>query len=90
MFGYIRAVIASTFDHPILASLYITAGILAVLGAVLEFAVQPLIGEPSGVTTAFFAVYAVFIATIATVGYIVIYLVRVLSKTRDKMGPAAG
>lgn len=89
MFGYIRTVIASTFDHPILASLYITAGILAVLGAILEYAIQPILGSPSGVTIAFLAVYAVFIATIATVGYLVIYLVRFLSKTRDRMGPAA-
>lgn len=90
MFGYIRAIIASTFDHPLLASLYIVSGVLAVLGALLEFIIQPFFGSPGGVPIAFFAVYAIFIATIATVGYAIIYLVRFLSKTRDRMGPASG
>lgn len=90
MFGYTRALIASNFDHPILASLYIIAVLLAVSGGILEWVVQPYLGSPSSVWIVFFGVYAIFMATIATVGYSVIYLVRYLSKTRDRMGPASG
>jgi hypothetical protein len=88
MFNYIRSAIASRFDHPVLASMYLIAGFLAVIGAVLQFAIQPLLGSPSGVVNGFFLVYAIFVASIGTVGYAIIRVVRIIAEARDQMGPA--
>lgn len=88
MFTYVKNAFAEQFDHPIMASMYVIAVILAVLGAVFRFVTQPAFGFPnSDVTVGFFGVYAVFFASIGTIAYAVLYTGRLISRLRDRMGP---
>lgn len=91
MFTYIKNAFGRRFDHPIMAAMYVISAFFAVFGALFRFVTKPMFGlPPSDVTIGFFGVYAVFFASIGTIAYGLLYLARLISEMRDRMGPAAG
>ena len=80
---------ASTFDRPLLAALYVIAGLLAIAGAVFSQIMQPQFGWPTDIFAGFVGVYAVFFAALATLGYAVLFAYKSLSILWDEMGPVS-
>lgn len=78
MLQYTQSLLAARFDHPLLAGLYLTAGLFAVLGFALEQA------GSSQVAAAFFAVYAILVAALATFGYLLLFGARFVSQLFDR------
>lgn len=69
------------FDHPVLVVLYLGAGLLGLLGYVLNvLGMQPLFAS-------FCAVYAIFFATLASIGYGILLAARLTSEVLDRQAP---
>lgn len=80
MFQYIQRALGR-FDHPVLVSLYLGGGLLGLLGFVLDvLGVQPLLAS-------FCAVYAIFFATLASIGYGILLAARLISEVLDRQAP---
>lgn len=79
MFKYISSALWTRFEHPLLVSMFIFAGILLGIGAVIEaFGTHEL-------AAAFFGVYAVLVAFIGVIGYVLLFVARYVSVVRDRM-----
>lgn len=88
MFKHARNAFVNRFAHPILVLMYVIAGVCAVVGVGIQLLAEQGIGSWE-MGAAFFGVYVVFFASVATVGYLVVYAAKYVSVLRDRMGPAA-
>ncbi|SNZ17062.1 hypothetical protein SAMN06269185_2873 [Natronoarchaeum philippinense] len=88
MLEYTRRAIASRFDHPIFALMYIIAVLLAASGATVQAMIRAGMSDWA-LGAGFFGVFAVFFALIGTICYALLFLVKGVSIARDRMGPAS-
>ncbi|MCU4742415.1 hypothetical protein OB955_12370 [Halobacteria archaeon AArc-m2/3/4] len=80
---YITSALYSRFEHPLLASLFIAAGVFAGLGVITQ------IVTTSGVAAGFFGVYAIVTSLLGILGYGLIFAVKQISEVRDNIAPHA-
>lgn len=90
---YTRSVFASLFDHPLLALLLVSSGVMAVVAAglnhlIFDMSLSYVQGIP-GIVPGFLGVYAILTVTLGLFGYAFLYLVKVLSVLRDRAAPHA-
>lgn len=89
----ITSALSSHFDHPILGILLTTAGILTIIGIIIDYIIVntslPYIGDMPGIIPGFFAVYAVLTGFLALLGYAILFIVKYASILRDRAAPNA-
>lgn len=88
MLEYARRAIASRFDHPVFALMFIASGALAVAGIVVETTVR-MGASDWRLGAGFFGVFATFFALVGLICYSLLFLARGISIARDRMGPTS-
>lgn len=79
MFKYISSVLWSRFEHPLLVSMFLAAGVLLAIGGVIQAT------GVNDTAAAFFGVYAVMAAAVGVIGYALLYVARYVSIVRERM-----
>lgn len=83
--AYLSSIVASRFEHPILASL---------LGVAIGFAVAGVLMQEftslHPVAPAFMGVFAILWAGLSLLGYGIFGTAKLLSMVRDEMAPTSG
>ena len=83
MLGYAKSIITSYSSHPLLVSCFIISVIFLSSGYVVESFTG------NGVASAHFAVYGVISAILGTVGYLILFTVKMTRRIRRKSGAVA-
>jgi len=88
MFKYFKKAFVRRVDHPILGLMYVIAGLFLAGGLLIAGLAQYGIAEWE-IGAAFFGVFAVFFASIGTVGYVLLVVGKGLSVARDRVAPTS-
>lgn len=90
---FIASAISKRFDHPILAVLFMVAGLLAAVGLGIDLVAThtPLLETSDQImmTATFLGVYAIFFTTLGGVAFLVLLVVRYASVLRDRASPTS-
>lgn len=90
---YATSAFASRVDHPVLGFLLLTAALLGVAGAGLNFVVYntglPVLSGVPPIIPAFLGVYAIITGFLAVLGYGALFAVKYISVLRDRAAPSA-